>query len=155
MPFPTMYSKLGHKLTNVEMTRINKELIAFVYWMSDFRITLWKHTYSASVYAKSAFPITPKHGYIVRYLILFPMMYNKLAHKLRTVEMTKIKLTGSYLCLYINATTELHCANIYIYSKCLFRNSTILCSSSCSFQWCTVNCGTSSPRSKRQGLIWC
>jgi hypothetical protein len=55
---------------------------------------------------------------------------------------------------------ELHCANIYIqqpftpnlFSQ-LFPNSTMLCSFSCSFQRCTVNCGTSSQTSKSQGLI--
>ena len=35
MLFPTIYSKLGHKLTNVKTARINKLLIAFVH-----RITL-------------------------------------------------------------------------------------------------------------------
>ena len=77
MPFLMMYSKLGHKLTNVKTARINKLLIAFVH-----RITLPKHLYSATVYAKS-------------------------------------------------------------FSQ-LFPNSTMLCSFSCSFQRCTVNCGTSS-----------
>ena len=44
MLFPTIYSKLGHKLTNVKTARINKLLIAFV-----LRITLPKHLYSATV----------------------------------------------------------------------------------------------------------
>jgi hypothetical protein len=55
---------------------------------------------------------------------------------------------------------ELHCANIYIQQPFtpnlftqLFLNSTMLCSFSCSFQRCTVNCGTSSQTSKPQGLI--
>ena len=55
---------------------------------------------------------------------------------------------------------ELHCANIYIQQPFtpnmftqLFLNSTMLCSFSCSFQLCTVNCGTSSQTSKPQGLI--
>jgi hypothetical protein len=40
MLFPIMYSKLGHKLTNVKTASINKVLIAFVH-----RITLRKHLY--------------------------------------------------------------------------------------------------------------
>jgi hypothetical protein len=60
MLFQMMYSKLGHKLTNVKTARINKLLIAFVH-----RITLRKHQYSASVCAKSDFPIVPKLNYMV------------------------------------------------------------------------------------------
>ena len=55
---------------------------------------------------------------------------------------------------------ELHCANIYIQQPFtpnlfnqLFPNSTMLCSFSCSFERCTLNCGTSSHTSKPQGLI--
>ena len=88
MPFLMMYSKLRHKLTNVKTARINKLLIAFVH-----RITLRKHLYSATVYAKFVYSVVPQ------------------------------------------------------------LNSTMLCSFSCSFQRCTVNCGTSSQTSKPQGLI--
>jgi hypothetical protein len=61
MLFPMMYSKLGHKLTNVKTARINKFLIAFVH-----RITLRKHLYSAGVYAESVCSIVPKLDYIVQ-----------------------------------------------------------------------------------------
>ena len=81
-----MYSKLRHKLTNVKTARINKLLIAFVH-----RITLRKHLYSATVYAKSVYSIVPQLDYVVHF--------------------------------------------------------------SCSFERCTVNCGTSSHTSKPQGLI--
>ena len=55
MLFPTMYSKLRHKLTNVKTASINKVLIAFVH-----RITLRKHLYSPGVYAESVCAIVPK-----------------------------------------------------------------------------------------------
>jgi hypothetical protein len=48
MAFPMMYSKLGHKLTNVKTASINKVLIAFAH-----RITLGNHLYSPGVYAES------------------------------------------------------------------------------------------------------
>ena len=82
-----MYSKLGHKFTNVKTARINKLLIAFVH-----RITLRKHLYIQQPFTSNLF-------------------------------------------------TQ------------LFPNSTMLCSFSCSFERCTVNCGTSSHTSKPQGLI--
>jgi hypothetical protein len=66
-----MYSKLGHKLTNVKTARINKLLIAFVH-----RITLRKHLYSATVYAKSVFSIVPQLDYVVQFFMLFPAMYS-------------------------------------------------------------------------------
>jgi hypothetical protein len=60
MLFPMIYSKLGHKLTNVKTPTINKVLIAFVH-----RITLRKHRYSVGVYEKAVFPIVPKLDYII------------------------------------------------------------------------------------------
>jgi hypothetical protein len=54
MLFPMMYSKLGHKLTNVKTASINKVLVAFVH-----RITLRKHLYSPGVYAVSVCSIVP------------------------------------------------------------------------------------------------
>jgi hypothetical protein len=85
MPFLMMYSKLGHKLTNVKTARINKLLIAFVH-----RITLRKHLYSATVYAKSVFSIVPQLDYVVQFFILFPAMYSKLRHKLANVKIARI-----------------------------------------------------------------
>jgi hypothetical protein len=80
-----MYSKLGQKLTNVKTARINKVLIAFVH-----RITLRKHLYSASVYAKSVFLIVPELDYIVQYFTLFPAIYSKLGHRLTNVKIARI-----------------------------------------------------------------
>ena len=84
MIFPMMYSKLGHKLTNVKTARINKLLIAFVH-----RITLRKHLYSAGVYAESVCSIVPKLDF-VQYFTFFPAMYSKLGHKLTNVKIARI-----------------------------------------------------------------
>jgi hypothetical protein len=85
MLFPTIYSKLGHKLTNVKTARINKLLIAFVH-----RITLPKHLYSATVYAKYVFSIVPQLDYVVQFFLLFPVMYSKSRHKLVNVKIARI-----------------------------------------------------------------
>ena len=85
MPFLMMYSKLRHKLTNVKTARINKLLIAFVH-----RITLRKHLYSATVYAKSVYSIVPQLDYVVQFFLLFRAMYRKLRHKLAHVETARI-----------------------------------------------------------------
>ena len=85
MSFLMMYSKLGHKLTNVKTARINKLLIAFVH-----RITLRKHLYSATVYAKSVFSIVPQLDYVVQFFMLFPAMHSKLRHKLANVKIARI-----------------------------------------------------------------
>jgi hypothetical protein len=85
MLLPTKYSKLGHKLTNVKTARINKLLIAFVH-----RITLRKHLYSATVYAKSVFSIVPQLDYVVQFFMLFPAMYSKSRHKLANVKIARI-----------------------------------------------------------------
>jgi hypothetical protein len=45
-----------------------------------------KHQYSASVRAKSDFPIVPKLNYVVQSCMLFLMMYGKLGHKLTNVK---------------------------------------------------------------------
>ena len=85
MSFLMMYSKLGHKLTNVKTARINKLLIAFVH-----RITLRKHLYSATVYAKSVFSIVPQLDHVVQFFMLFPAMHSKLRHKLANVKIARI-----------------------------------------------------------------
>ena len=85
MPFLTMYSKLGHKFTNVKTARINKLLITFVH-----RITLRKHIYSATVYAKPVYSIVPQLDYVVQFFMLFPAMYSKLRHKLVNVKIARI-----------------------------------------------------------------
>ena len=95
--------------------------------MPEYRITMRKHQYSASVCAKSVFPIVPKLDYIIQYFMIFPMMHSKLGHKLTNVKTARINK------LLINKG----CRN------CLLNCSTILCSFSRSFQRCSVHCGTS------------
>jgi hypothetical protein len=85
MLFLMIYGNLGHKLTNVKTARINKLLIAFVNW-----ITLRKHLYSATVYAKSVYSIVPQLDYVLLFFMLFPGMYSKLRHKLANVKIAKI-----------------------------------------------------------------
>ena len=85
MLFLMMYTKLGHKLTNVKTARTNKLLIAFLH-----RITLRKHLYSATVYAKSVFSIVLHLDYVVQFFMLFPAMYSKLRHKLANVKIARI-----------------------------------------------------------------
>ena len=80
-----MYGKLGHKLTNVKTARINKLLIAFVH-----KITLRKHIYSATAYAKSVYSIVPQLDYVVQFSMLFLAMYSKLRHKLVNVKIARI-----------------------------------------------------------------
>ena len=85
MLFLMMYDKLGHKLTNVKTARIDKLLIAFVNW-----ITLRKHLYSATVYAKTVFSIVPQLDYVVQFFMLFPAMYRNLRHMLVNVKIARI-----------------------------------------------------------------
>jgi hypothetical protein len=85
MIFPMMYSKLGHKLTNVKTVSINKVLIAFVH-----RITLRKHLCSPGLYAESVCAIVPKLDYIVLFFTLFPAMFSTLRHKLANVKVARI-----------------------------------------------------------------
>jgi hypothetical protein len=49
-----------------------------------------KHQYSASVRAKSDFPIVPKLNYMVQYDMPFLMMYSKLGHKFTNVKTARI-----------------------------------------------------------------
>ena len=92
MFFPMMYSKLRHKLTNVKMTRINKVIIAFVY-----RITLWKHTYSATVLCKICLLYYSKTQ---QYCAVFHPLSNYvlyIAHKLTNVKITRINKVLSFV----------------------------------------------------------
>ena len=68
--------------------------------MPDYRITMRKHQYSASVFAKSVFPIVLKLDYIMQYFMLFPMMYSKLGQKLTNVKTARInKVIIALICL--------------------------------------------------------
>ena len=85
MIFPMMYSKLGHKLTNVKTASINKVLIAFAH-----KNYPPKHLYSTCVYAESVCAIIPKLEYIVQFFTLFPAMFRTLRHKLANVKVERI-----------------------------------------------------------------
>ena len=124
-------------------------LIAFVP-----RITLGKQRYSLSVYEQYVFPVLPKLEYITHYFMLFPTTYSKLGHKLTNVKTARINKLLIAFVHRITLPKHLYSATVYAKSfSQLFPNSTMLCSFSCSFQRCTVNCGTSSQTSKSQGLI--
>ena len=58
--------------------------------MPEYRITMCKHQYSASVCTKSAFPIVPKLNHMVQYFMLFPIVYSTLGHKLTNVKIARI-----------------------------------------------------------------
>jgi hypothetical protein len=85
MIFPMMYSKLGHKLTNVKKASINKVLIAFVH-----RITLRKHRYSPGVYTETVRSIVPKLDYIMQFFTLFLAVFSTLRHNLANVKVERI-----------------------------------------------------------------
>ena len=124
-------------------------LIAFVH-----RITLGKQRYSLGVYEQYVFPVLPKLEYITHYFMLFPTIYSKLGHKLTNVKTARINKLLIAFVHRITLPKHLYSATVYAKSfSQLFPNSTMLCSFSCSFQRCTVNCGTSSQTSKSQGLI--
>ena len=95
MLFLIMYSKLGHRLTNVKTARINKLLIAFVH-----RITLRKHLYSATVYAKSVFSIVPQLDYVVQFFMLFPAMYSKRGTCSQTSKSQGLISANYFVCIY-------------------------------------------------------
>jgi hypothetical protein len=58
--------------------------------MPDYRITLHKHIYSASLYTNCVNATAPKLKYVVQYFMLFPMIYSKLGHKLTNVKTARI-----------------------------------------------------------------
>ena len=126
-----------------------------IYYLPDYRITMRKHQYSASVCAKSVFPIVPKLDHIIQHFMLFLMMYSKLGHKLTNVKTASI---NKVLIAFVHRITlrkhlYIHQAFMQNLFAQLFPNSTILrCFSRC-FQRCSVRCGTSSQTSKSKGLI--
>ena len=119
MRFPTMQSKLWHKLTNVEMARIctnyfcvcikcqTTELhcAANIYIQQAFMQIVstqllpnsnmlssicGKHLYSASLYANCVNATAAKLKYVVQHFMLFPMIYSKLGHKFVNVKTARI-----------------------------------------------------------------
>ena len=113
MLFPMIYSKLGHKLTNVKTARINKVLIAFVH-----RITLRKHRYSVGVYEKSVVPIVPKLDYIIQYFMVFPMMHSILGHKLTNVKTARINKLLIAFVHRITLRKHLYSPGVYAETVC-------------------------------------
>jgi hypothetical protein len=68
--------------------------------MQDYRITMRKHQYSASVFAKSVCPIVLKFNYVVQYFMLFLMLYSEFGHKLTNVKTARInKVIIAFVCL--------------------------------------------------------
>ena len=120
-------------------------LFAYIIYCQTREFTVRKHQYSASVCAKSDFPIVPNLNYVVQYYMPFLMMYSKLGHKLTNVKTARINKLLIAFVHRITLPKHLYSATVYAKSfSQLFPNSTMLCSFSCSFQRCTVNCGTSS-----------
>ena len=65
-------------------------LFAYIIKCQTREFTVRKHQYSASVRAKSDFPIDPKLNYMVQYYMPFLMMYSKLGHKLTNFETARL-----------------------------------------------------------------
>ena len=65
-------------------------LFAYIIKFQTREFTVRKHQYSASVRAKSDFPIVPKLNYMVQSCMLFVMMYGKLGHKLTNIKTATI-----------------------------------------------------------------
>jgi hypothetical protein len=122
--------------------------------MPDYRITMRKHQYSASVCAKSVFPIVPKLDYIIPYFMIFPMMFSKLRHKLTTVKTASINKVLIAFVHRITLRKHLYSPGLYAESFCAIvpKLDYIVQFFRCS-QRCSVHCGTSSQTSKSKGLI--
>ena len=122
--------------------------------MPDYRITMRKHQYSASICEKSIFPIVPKLDYIIQYFMIFPTMYSKLWHKLTNVKTASI---NKVLIAFVHRIT----LRKHLYSPCVYAESVCaiipkldyIVQYSRSFQRCSLHCGTSSQTSKSKGLI--
>ena len=80
--------------------------------------TMRKYQYSASVCAKSVFPIVPKHDYIMQYFMLFPMMYSKLGHKLTNVKTASINKVLVAFVHRITLRKHLYSPGVYAESVC-------------------------------------
>ena len=86
--------------------------------MPDYIITMRKHQYSASVCAKSVFPIVPKLDYIMPYFMPFPMMYSKLGVKLTNVKTASINKVLIALVHRITLRKRLYSSCVYAESVC-------------------------------------
>jgi hypothetical protein len=84
--------------------------------MPDYRITIRKHQYSASVCAKSVFPIVPKLDYIIQYFMIVPMMNRKLGHNLTNVKTVSI---NKVLIAFVHRIT----LRKHLCSPCFFAES--------------------------------
>ena len=77
---------------------------------------------SASVCAKSVFPIVPKLDYIIQYFMIFPIMYSKLGHKLTNVKMASI---NKVLIAFVHKN---YTPQTSIFTRRLYRNCSLNCS---------------------------
>jgi hypothetical protein len=113
-----------------------------------------KHQYSASVCAKSVFPIVPNLDDIMQYFMLFPMMYSKLGHKLTNVKTARINKVLIAFVHRITHRKHLYSPGLYAESVCaIVPKLDYIVQFFMLFQRCSVHCGTSSQASKSQGLI--
>ena len=77
-----------------------------------------KYQYSASVCAKSVFPILPKLDYIMQYFMLFPTMYSKWRHKLTNVKTASINKVLIAFVHRITLRKHLYSPGLYAESVC-------------------------------------
>jgi hypothetical protein len=107
--------------------------------------TVRKHQYSASVCAKSDFPIVPNLNYVVQYYMPFLMMYSKLRNKLTNVKTARI---NKLLIAFVHRITlRKHLYSATVYAKSVYSivpQLDYVVQIFMLFQRCTVNCGTSS-----------
>jgi hypothetical protein len=93
-------------------------LFAYIIKCQTREYTVHKHQYSASVCAKSDFPIVPKLNYMVQYYMSFLMMYSELGHKLTNVKTARI---NKLLIAFVHRITlRKHLYSATVYSKSVF-----------------------------------
>ena len=77
-----------------------------------------KYQFSASVCAKSVFPIVPKLDYIMQYFMLFPTMHSKLGYKLTNVKTARINKVLIAFVHRITLRKHLYSPGLYAESVC-------------------------------------
>ena len=93
-------------------------LFAYIIKCQTREFTVRKHQYSASVCAKSDFPIAPKLNYMVQCYMPFLMMYIKLGHKFTNVKTERInKLLIAFL---HRITLRKHLYSATVYAESVF-----------------------------------
>jgi hypothetical protein len=82
--------------------------------MPDYRITLRKHTHSASLYTHCVNATAPK----LKYVMLFPMIYSKLGNRLTNVKTARI---NKVLIAFVHRITlRKHRYSVGVYEKSVF-----------------------------------